>query len=79
MLKNFFDRVLSVFVISSFMLFVAGNTARFVSWLQYRNSKKNIYPDYYLDFWGDEWGTECTKEEIEKLNQIIKQFEEEHG
>ena len=33
---------------------------------------------FYLDFWDNEWGTECTKEEIQNLKEIIKQFEEKY-
>ncbi len=77
MFKNFFDGLLSVFVILSFASLVVGNIVRFVYWLKSYKARKNSFFNYYLEFWGDEWGTGCTKEEIEKLNQIIRQFEED--
>jgi len=56
---------------------VIGNIARFVYWVKSYKARKNPCSNYYLEFWGDEWGMGCTKEEIEKLKQIIRQFEKE--
>jgi len=78
MLKNFFDGLLSIFIILSFAFLVIGNIARFVYWVKCRKTCAGADIHYYSDFWNNEWGTECTKEEIEELHQIIKQFEEKH-
>ena len=77
MLKNFFDGLLSTFVILSFAFLVTGNIARFICWVKCHKIKKDVGIQYFY-LWENEWGTECTKEEIEKLKQIIHQFEEKH-
>lgn len=77
MIKTFFDGLLSIYIIFSFVLLAVGNIARFVWWIKSLKIRKSIGMQYlYLDFWENEWGTECTKEEIEQLHQIIRQFQE---
>ena len=79
MLKNLFDGVLSIFVILSIAFLVVGNIGQFAYWIKRHKIKKDIGMQYfYLDFWDNEWGTECTKEEIQNLKEMIKQFEEKH-
>ena len=75
MLKNFFDGLLSIFVILSFAFLVTGNIARFVCLVKHHILKKSKDIQYYY-LWENEWGTECTKEEIKKLKQMIHQLEE---
>lgn len=79
MLKNLFDGLLSIFVILSIAFLVVGNIYQFAYWIKRHKIKKDTGMQYfYLDFWDNEWGTECTKEEIQNLKKMIKQFEEKY-
>lgn len=68
---------ISIFIILSFAFLVTGNITQFVYLVKHHMLKRDKDIQYYC-LWENEWGTECTKEEIEKLKQIIHQLEEKH-
>ena len=77
MLKLIVDGGLIFFSLLSVVFLVIGNIMRFIWWMNQRKRKKSmgiLY--YYLDFWGETH--EYTDVEIEKLYQILRQFEEKN-
>lgn len=78
MLKIFAEGLLIVYIFFCLIFLVAGNICVFWSWVKEGEKRRRMGVQYYyLKFWGNPG--EYSKEELEKLHQMLERYEKEYN